>query len=274
VVTGGNNSLAPAVVWILPGLGNGQFGSAIANVPLASQGLSPVVADFNGDGKPDFAVSDVMPGAATIQVGLQQTPSTYQLVSTSISLPLTIAWAGDLNGDGLPDLIRLDGACQNSPACGSVYAMLNTGSGAFGSPLLASFGGSNSAPGVAVADFNNDGIPDLAVGGAASCGNGSAVLLGNGDGTFGAPICLGAMGYGIATGDFNNDGNQDVAVASVNGGRLVYLGKGTGKFKALPEQNIQFIPTQLVTADFNGDGNLDLASINADGATIQVSRSR
>jgi hypothetical protein len=74
---GGPENTPPLVI-ILPGKGKGTFAKPIAEVPVASGVLAPVVADFNGDGIPDFAV----PCANAINVGLQQPGGTFQVVST------------------------------------------------------------------------------------------------------------------------------------------------------------------------------------------------
>jgi FG-GAP-like repeat len=82
---------------------------------------------------------------------------------------------------------------------------------------------------VAIADFNQDGHPDIV--------NGMSVLLGNGDGTFkpGTPLSikLQSPNYYIATADFNADGKLDIAflqIASSPQPILILLGNGDGTF--------------------------------------------
>ena len=74
---------------------------------------------------------------------------------------------------------------------------------------------------IALADFNGDGIPDLAVANAFS-GNVS-ILIGNAGGTFTpgtAVICCAAVPIAVAVGDFNGDGKLDLAVADFNSGNV------------------------------------------------------
>jgi hypothetical protein len=80
---------------------------------------------------------------------------------------------------------------------------------------------------VAVADFNGDGFPDLAV---ANClSNTVSVLLGNGDGTFQAATsyAVGKQPISVGVGDFNGDGFIDITVANnvplTNGAATILL---------------------------------------------------
>src|SRR5213592_817094 len=67
----------------------------------------------------------------------------------------------------------------------------------------------------AVGDFNGDGKQDLAVTNIST--NSVSILLGNGNGTFGAPATfpVGSTPTSLAVGDFNGDGKQDLAVANL-----------------------------------------------------------
>ena len=86
---------------------------------------------------------------------------------------------------------------------------------------------------VALADFNEDGIPDLAVVNQNS--NNVSILLGTGTGSFGAAtnFAAGSSPHFVSVGDFNGDGKQDLAVANFNDNDVsILLGSGTGSFGA------------------------------------------
>ena len=126
--------------------------------------------------------------------------------STGLSRSAQMATA-DFNGDGIPDLAVTD----NSPN-GGVAILLGDGNGGFSAATVFQSGGSNPY-GIAVGDFNGDGIPDLAVTNEMSGTIG--ILLGNGKGGFSTPAVFttgGTNPAGIAVSDFNGDGRDDLAV--------------------------------------------------------------
>jgi hypothetical protein len=129
-------------------------------------------------------------------------------------------------------------------------------------------------------DFNNDGIPDLAV-----LSNGSPgsvdVFLGNGDGTFQMPAASSStVGYGpraMAGADVNGDGLLDLVVVNecadggcANGSVSVLLGNGNGTFQPAVAfatgQNSKFV----AVGDLNFDGLPDLAVTNNGDGTVSV----
>jgi hypothetical protein len=133
-----------------------------------------------------------------------------------------------------------------------------------------------SAPnGVVLADFNGDGKLDVAT---FSCETADvSIVLGNGDGTFGAVSsfasrpCGVSVSLGIITGDLDGDGKLDLATANYSDNTVsVLLGNGDGTFGAHTEFTTATSPQGIVVADFNSDGKLDLATANASGNSISI----
>src|SRR6266851_500216 len=131
----------------------------------------------------------------------------------------------------------------------------------FFAPLA--FDAENGPSSVAVADFNGDGIPDLAV---ANQNSGSlSVLLGKGDGTYqpAQNYAVGLTAISVAVGDFNGDGHLDLAVANFNDDTVsVLLGIGDGSFQSPQDFPVGSEPRSVAVADLNGDGHLDLVVAN------------
>jgi hypothetical protein len=261
---------SPGGVTVLLGKGDGTFSAASSALAAPDSADSITVADFNGDGIPDMAVST--PFSGTISVFLGNGDGTFAASQTTLSNSGCVSdiASGDFNGDGKPDLV-VTGNCEYDQG-NSVIILLGNGDGTFTNGAMPQTGLDVGA--VTVADFNGDGKMDLAV--ANSDGNATlTILLGNGDGTFSianiGPV-IPAHGASIATGDFNGDGIMDIAVPNVYSNTVViYAGKGDGTFTpAAYAPATGSDPVSITTADFNQDGRTDIATANYFDSTVSV----
>jgi hypothetical protein len=126
-----------------------------------------------------------------------------------------------------------------------------------------------------IADFNEDGLPDLAVANAAS--NSVSVLLGAGAGNFSPATnyAVGPVPRAITAADFNNDGNLDLAVVNGNsdfvpGSISILLGTGAGGFGPHTQFPGRIAPAALVVGFFNEDGLLDIAVANNRSNSVSI----
>ena len=219
-----DQTAANSVIAILLGNGDGTFQAPVSYSTGATSAAFLAVGDFNEDGASDLAVANGAADSVSILLGNGDgTFRTAVIYASGGAFANSIA-VGDFNGDGAPDLAVVNGCASDNSAVGcsqsgSVGVLLGNGDGTFQPPVAYGSGG-NSANFVAVADFNGDGIPDLAVGNLGpSAGGGAGVLslfLGNGDGTFQPAAAFGSGGSlaaSISVGDFNGDGRPDLAVA-------------------------------------------------------------
>jgi hypothetical protein len=200
-------------VSLLLGNGNGTFQTATVAGVGNNNPRFAVAGDFNGDGKLDLAVTNE---AGTVDVILGNGNGTFQAPSTpaTIGVEPNSAVAADLNGDGKLDLVVSNAISAEN----TVYVLLGNGNGTFQTPTSYSVG--QDIESMAVADFNEDGLLDLALAntGTGGGGEGSVILLkGTGGGTFApaAPIHGGPAPFSLAVADFDGDGHPDLAVADV-----------------------------------------------------------
>ncbi len=266
---------------VLLGNKDGTFQAAM-EIPTAASPLSVAVADFNRDGNPDIALATGGPydsfngftGAGEVVLFAGKGDGTFQSGVTVFNGNSDSANGGigcvataDLNHDGNPDLVD----------CGG-HVLLGDGAGAFNLVSTVSQIKDNSS--IAIADMNGDQKLDLIF----SYGGAAAVSLGNGDGSFKAPVSsplpAGSAGsnWAIAVGDVNGDGKPDLIVAESGlyygtptspGDVLVFLGNGDGTLQAGTIYSAsQTFPLSVALVDVNRDGKLDIVTLNAPGSTF------
>jgi hypothetical protein len=256
-------------VSVLLGNGDGTFRPAVDY----GAGINPssvAVGDFRHNGILDLAVANEFDPGVSVLLGngdgTFQAPVHYAAGGSSVAV-------GDFDGDGTLDLAVANAASAN------VSVLLGNGDGTF-RPAV-NYAAGDSPGSVAVGDFNGDGVLDLAVSnGGYYDSSGVSILLGNGDGTFQAPVhyVAGIGPRGVAVGDFNGDGISDLAVANAgtspdytDGGVSVLLGNGDGTF----QDPVSFttgarLPVSVAVGDFNGDGWPDLAVANSASNNVSI----
>ncbi|HEX5834811.1 MAG TPA: VCBS repeat-containing protein, partial [Pyrinomonadaceae bacterium] len=266
---------------VLLGLGDGTFQQPFEIA--VGTGMSRIaVGDFNRDGIKDLGIAGdsaqlytllgVGNGTFLQQPTITLTPDTLAVDGTDIDI-------ADLNRDTIEDLVVA------IPLNGSRTAvLLGRGDGTFGPPSILTEPNLLVPQYQAIADFNRDGLLDLAL----SLANGNSGLmeirLGNGDGTFRAPtryftpLSQSSIGGGtLVSGDFNRDGRADIALPIIGASpALASLVNSTGNVFVQPAYGSVTANPSTVQS-----GNTTVITINlvagavapANGLTFSVSSS-
>ncbi len=183
------------------------------------------------------------------------------LVLAGAALPIGLG-SGDVNGDGAPELIAAYHGAQ--------VVSVSGGFGSRGPTTDASYYTGSSPWGSAVADFDGDGIDDLAV---VNPPSGAVSLF------FGTPGGLEhpentpaiAAPHSMAAGDLDGDGRPEFALLSGLDDQLVLLSADAdGKLQTLGRTPVPPAADALCFADVDGDGHEDLAFVAADPAGSSV----
>jgi uncharacterized protein (TIGR03437 family) len=236
-------------VWVYP----------VGPVVIAPNGSPPIVIT---DGSGQSFLNALCGGPVSLSPGpaLQKSLGAKSSVGQSepFGQAVTGFTAGDFNGDGILDTATVGNE-------GVTVDLFNTDGS-----VLAEHGYGLPAPteqGIVAADFNGDGKVDLVILqdpiGTATSGS-VALLLGNGDGTFGAPVTIltGIYPNQIMLADFNGDGKPDVGITGFGAsspviGVLLSNGDGTfGAAKITPL--IGFGNGPVAAGDITGDGKIDV----------------
>jgi FG-GAP-like repeat/Abnormal spindle-like microcephaly-assoc'd, ASPM-SPD-2-Hydin len=216
--------------------------------------------------------------AAFFQISKPSSPTftTYYMVAPPNPFQAGVLWpiAIDVNGDGKIDLVGGSG--------NGMSVLLGNGDGSFQAPGLYPFFGASSGgylnSATVTGDFNGDGKPDFAFSSGAS--NVLAVVLGNGDGTFGSPYSVTLQTTYVVNFLFAADVNGDGKLDLISGNNLapgtsddatfsVCLGNGDGTFQSPANYQVGSYMASMAIGDINNDGKLDLITgVSAGGGPI------
>ncbi|HEU4683367.1 MAG TPA: VCBS repeat-containing protein [Nitrospira sp.] len=255
-------NIASNTLSILIGNGDGTFHDQF-QLHVCQEPRALATAAFNADPYPDIVLACSGSDQIAILFGradgkFDEGPQ-YPVHRTPVSVA-----TDDLNGDQIADLVV---ALRND----KVKIFLGIGNGEFRHGSQYEYGDTPTS--VALSDLNADGVVDLVVTNGGPMSNAVSVWIGNGDGTFRAPVDYrsGRRPLGVSFADFNNDQIRDLLV--INGERdsfSTFLGNGNGTFQAAHDSGADAGPNFGLARDFNGDQRTDVAIVNLQSSDLSI----
>lgn len=240
--------------------------------------------DYNRDGKPDISAA-ILGGVAFLR-NFSTQPGTISFIGQPASGSSQLSYAiqsGDLDGDGMPEIVDVEGVNGNFPTTFRNTATAGDWGFSF-SPYTLYFGSITSTYGLALPDLDGDNKRDVAiVNGVGSPLPHVPVFLnnstpGNYNFTAGSTAQIGFSLYGLAANDLNGDGLPELVTTRNNTNSLPILQNQstTGTINMNPVFNLVTgaAATDVTTADMDKDGKPDIIALNQTANTVSILRNR
>lgn len=250
------------------------YNSAADNAP-GSETNNLDYADINDDGKPDLVVCDRLNNTITVY------PNSTAGSSITFGLKLDLSAGtnpynlalGDVDADGNIDVV------VSNRGSNSISIFRNTSSGGMMSfATRVDIAAAAHSAAIAIRDFDNDGLPDIAVQSIDLAGtvsffrntsSGSFISFANR-----IELAIGGMLNNIAAADFNVDGKADLVLTNFASNQIMILQNnstpGVLSFSAAGVFVTGLYPEGLAVGDMNGDGKPEIAVATNDDGRVYV----
>ncbi|GET43910.1 FG-GAP-like repeat-containing protein [Microseira wollei] len=250
---------------ISPGTNARELGSTNGtfNITINAPTTAPVTVNFNTTGStaniPADYTFDLAASTNITAIG----DNTFTIAAGVTSATLAVKPVDDGVIEIVEEKVRVN------LAAGTGYTLGASSSTFADFTPATNFSAGSSPNSVAVGDLNKDGKLDLVTANA----SGVAVLLGNGDGSFGKENIFPGKGsaFNVAVEDFNGDGKLDLLTQNSQEISLL-LGNGDGSFGEATNLSVRSIARFLVVGDFNKDGKFDIVAPDFQNNLVQLGR--
>ncbi|MCU0367601.1 MAG: FG-GAP-like repeat-containing protein [Cyclobacteriaceae bacterium] len=259
------------------------FDPAKLNTPVSKASANNIAdlisIDIDGDNKPDLIGTRNQTTATSLSLFMNQTSvgniTSANMVDTTIpslniNAPTSFLTAGDINGDGKPDIV----ASRGGTTTNSVFVLINNstvGNPVFLSPTVLFLDAGHVARQVEIEDLNNDGKPEIIV----ANGTTNELYIFKNESSGGAttinstPTKITVTGasvtYALDIQDFNGDGKKDIIATQFQANNLFVLRNNSTAtsfaFDIIPI-TISGALRDVGSADFNNDGKIDIVAVS------------